>query len=103
YVVGIKDLDQAHLGDIVFVESPADGDSVAKVDSIGSLESVKTVSDFYAPVTGKVVAVNETLEDEPELINSNTYNTGWISKLEEVEAADEKAILSSEDYEKEID
>ncbi|EAC8342025.1 glycine cleavage system protein GcvH [Listeria monocytogenes] len=103
YVIGITDFAQDQLGDIVFVELPEVGDTVAKGDSIGSIESVKTVSDFYAPVTGKVVAVNETLEDEPELINSNPYDTGWILKLEEVEEADAKALLSSDDYEKVLD
>ncbi|MDT0017979.1 glycine cleavage system protein GcvH [Listeria swaminathanii] len=103
YVIGITDFAQDQLGDIVFVELPEVGDTVAKGDSIGSIESVKTVSDFYAPVTGKVVAVNETLEDEPELINSNPYDTGWILKLEEVEAADVTALLSSDDYEKVLD
>ncbi|EJS2943198.1 glycine cleavage system protein GcvH [Listeria monocytogenes] len=103
YVIGITDFAQDQLGDIVFVELPGVGDTVAKGDSIGSIESVKTVSDFYAPVTGKVVAVNETLEDEPELINSNPYDTGWILKLEEVEEADVKALLSSDDYEKVLD
>lgn len=75
YVIGITDFAQDQLGDIVFVELPEVGDTVTKGDSIGSIESVKTVSDFYAPVTGKVVAVNETLEDEPELINSNPSET----------------------------
>ncbi|MDT0050629.1 glycine cleavage system protein GcvH [Listeria cossartiae subsp. cayugensis] len=103
YVIGITDFAQDQLGDIVFVELPEVGDTVTKGDSIGSIESVKTVSDFYAPVTGKVVAVNETLEDEPELINSNPYDTGWILKLEEVEEADVTALLSSDDYEKVLD
>ncbi|HFL0573600.1 TPA: glycine cleavage system protein GcvH [Listeria monocytogenes] len=103
YVIGITDFAQDQLGDIVFVELPEVGDTVTKGDSIGSIESVKTVSDFYAPVTGKVVAVNETLEDEPELINSNPYDTGWILKLEEVEEVDVKALLSSDDYEKVLD
>ncbi|MCE8196882.1 glycine cleavage system protein GcvH [Listeria monocytogenes] len=103
YVIGITDFAQDQLGDIVFVELPEVGDTVTKGDSIGSIESVKTVSDFYAPVIGKVVAVNETLEDEPELINSNPYDTGWILKLEEVEEADVKALLSSDDYEKVLD
>ncbi|MBC2250949.1 glycine cleavage system protein GcvH [Listeria sp. FSL L7-0123] len=103
YVIGITDFAQDQLGDIVFVELPEVGDTVAKGDSIGSIESVKTVSDFYAPVTGKVVAVNEMLEDEPELINSNPYDTGWILKLEEVEEADVTALLSSDDYEKVLD
>ncbi|MBC2006900.1 glycine cleavage system protein GcvH [Listeria welshimeri] len=103
YIIGITDFAQDQLGDIVFVELPEVGDTVTKGDSIGSIESVKTVSDFYAPVTGKVVAVNETLEDEPELINSNPYDTGWILKLTEVEEADVIALLSSDDYEKGLD
>lgn len=103
YLIGITDFAQDQLGDIVFVELPEVGDTVAKGDSIGSIESVKTVSDFYAPVSGKVVAVNETLEDEPELINSNPYDTGWILKLTEVEDADVSALLSSDDYEKTLD
>ncbi|MBC1895723.1 glycine cleavage system protein GcvH [Listeria seeligeri] len=103
YLIGITDFAQDQLGDIVFVELPEVDDTVAKGDSIGSIESVKTVSDFYAPVSGKVVAVNETLEDEPELINSNPYDTGWILKLTEVEDADVSALLSSEDYEKTLD
>ncbi|CAM2363110.1 glycine cleavage system protein GcvH [Listeria seeligeri] len=103
YLIGITDFAQDQLGDIVFVELPEVGDTVAKGDSIGSIESVKTVSDFYAPVSGKVVAVNETLEDEPELINSNPYDTGWILKLTEVQDADVSALLSSEDYEKTLD
>ncbi|HDA9554422.1 TPA: glycine cleavage system protein GcvH [Listeria innocua] len=103
YIIGITDFAQDQLGDIVFVELPEVGDTVTKGDSIGSIESVKTVSDFYAPVTGKVVAVNETLEDEPELINSNPYDTGWILKITEVEEADVTALLSSDDYEKGLD
>ncbi|MBC1370428.1 glycine cleavage system protein GcvH [Listeria welshimeri] len=103
YIIGITDFAQDQLGDIVFVELPEVGDTVTKGDSIGSIESVKTVSDFYAPVTGKVVAVNETLEDEPELINSNPYDTGWILKLTEVEEADVTALLSSDEYEKGLD
>ncbi|EAH4449468.1 glycine cleavage system protein GcvH [Listeria innocua] len=103
YIIGITDFAQDQLGDIVFVELPEVGDTVTKGDSIGSIESVKTVSDFYAPVTGKVIAVNETLEDEPELINSNPYDTGWILKLTEVEEADVTALLSSDDYEKGLD
>ncbi|MBC1981771.1 glycine cleavage system protein GcvH [Listeria welshimeri] len=103
YIIGITDFAQDQLGDIVFVELPEVGDTVTKGDSIGSIESVKTVSDFYAPVTGKVVAVNETLEDEPELINSNPYDTGWILKLTEVVEADVTALLSSDDYEKGLD
>ena len=69
--IGITDFAQSELGDIVFVELPEEGDDISTGDSFGSVESVKTVSELYAPVSGKVVAVNEELEDSPELVNEN--------------------------------
>ena len=71
--IGITDFAQSELGDIVFVELPEEGDDISTGDSFGSVESVKTVSELYAPVSGKVVAVNEELEDSPELVNENPY------------------------------
>ncbi|WP_088839070.1 glycine cleavage system protein GcvH [Listeria sp. ILCC792] len=103
YIIGITDFAQDQLGDIVFVELPEVGDKIEQGDSIGSVESVKTVSDFYAPVTGEVVEVNEGLEDEPELLNSDTYEKGWILKVKNVSAEQIDALLSSEDYEKVIE
>ncbi|WP_088810314.1 MULTISPECIES: glycine cleavage system protein GcvH [Listeria] len=103
YIIGITDFAQDQLGDIVFVELPEVGDKIEQGDSIGSIESVKTVSDFYAPVTGEVVEVNEGLEDEPELLNSDTYEKGWILKVKNVSAEQIDALLSSEDYEKVIE
>ncbi|EIA21601.1 glycine cleavage system protein H [Listeria fleischmannii subsp. coloradonensis] len=100
YVIGITDFAQDQLGDIVFVELPEVGDKIEQGDSIGSIESVKTVSDFYAPVTGEVVEINDSLEDEPELLNSDTYEKGWILKVKDVSAEQIDGLLSSEDYEK---
>lgn len=79
------------------------GDIVVKGDFIGSIEFVKIVFDFYVLVIGKVVVVNEILEDELELINSNLYDIGWILKFEEVEEVDVKVFLLSDDYEKVLD
>ncbi|CAM4263427.1 glycine cleavage system protein GcvH [Listeria booriae] len=103
FVIGITDFAQDQLGDIVFVELPEVGDTITQGDSIGSIESVKTVSDFYAPITGKVVAINEELEDAPELINSAPYEGGWLLKVEDVDAAQIDALLSADDYEKTLD
>ncbi|MBC6316793.1 glycine cleavage system protein GcvH [Listeria grandensis] len=103
FVIGITDFAQDQLGDIVFVELPEVGDTITQGDSIGSIESVKTVSDFYAPITGKVVAINEVLEDEPELLNSAPYEAGWLLKVEDVDAAQVAALLSADDYEKTLD
>ncbi|EUJ44627.1 glycine cleavage system protein GcvH [Listeria riparia] len=103
FVIGITDFAQDQLGDIVFVELPEVGDTITQGDSIGSIESVKTVSDFYAPITGKVVAINEELEDAPELINSAPYEGGWLLKVEDVDTAQIDALLSADDYEKTLD
>ncbi|MBC1247270.1 glycine cleavage system protein GcvH [Listeria booriae] len=103
FLIGITDFAQDQLGDIVFVELPEVGDTITQGDSIGSIESVKTVSDFYAPITGKVVAINEELEDAPELINSAPYEGGWLLKVEDVDAAQIDALLSADDYEKTLD
>ncbi|EUJ50982.1 glycine cleavage system protein GcvH [Paenilisteria rocourtiae] len=103
FVIGITDFAQDQLGDIVFVELPEVGDTITQGDSIGSIESVKTVSDFYAPITGKVVAVNEELEDAPELLNSAPYDAGWLLKVEDADEAQVAALLSAEDYEKTLD
>jgi len=80
--IGITDFAQSELGDIVFVELPEEGDDISTGDSFGSVESVKTVSELYAPVSGKVVAVNEELEDSPELVNENPYEGAWMLKVE---------------------
>ena len=95
--IGITDHAQDELGDVVFVELPEKGTSFAAGDSFGTVESVKAVSDLYAPVGGEVVEVNETLNDSPELINEEPYGGGWMIRLRISEDAD---LLSAEEYEK---
>lgn len=80
--IGITDYAQIQLGDIVFVELPEVGAAVAAGDSLGSIESVKTVSDLYSPIGGKVVKVNEALLDQPELVNAEPYEGGWIAEIQ---------------------
>jgi len=80
--VGITDHAQSQLGDVVFVQLPAAGDSVAAGAAVGEVESTKSVSDIYAPVTGTVTAVNETLQNQPELINSGPYQEGWMIDIQ---------------------
>ena len=95
--IGITDHAQDELGDVVFVELPEKGTSFAAGDSFGTVESVKAVSDLYAPVGGEVVEVNETLNDSPELINEEPYGGGWMIRLRISEDGD---LLSAEEYEK---
>ena len=94
--VGITDHAQDELGDIVFVELPEVGATFDAGDSFGTVESVKAVSDLYAPVGGEVVEVNEALNDSPEKINEDPYGEGWIIKLR---VSDEGSLLSASDYE----
>jgi glycine cleavage system H protein len=95
--VGITDHAQDELGDVVFVEMPEQGATLAAGDAFGAVESVKAVSDLYAPVGGEVVEVNGALEDSPEKINEDPYGEGWILKLRTSGEAD---LLSPADYEK---
>jgi glycine cleavage system H protein len=83
-VVGIADYAQAQLHEIVYVELPEMGADVGQMEAVGAVESVKAVSDFYCPVSGKVVEVNESLIDAPEQINNDPYGDGWIAKIEPV-------------------
>ena len=95
--IGITDHAQDELGDVVFVELPEKGTSFSAGDSFGIVESVKAVSDLYAPVGGEVVEVNETLNDSPELINEEPYVGGWMIRLRISEDGD---LLSAEEYER---
>ena len=96
--VGITDFAQGQLGDIVFVELPAEGTELTKENTFGVVESVKTVSDVYAPVSGKVVAVNKDLESQPELINSDPYGKGWMVEIEFSNSNPEENLLNSDQY-----
>jgi glycine cleavage system H protein len=98
--IGITDHAQDELGDIVFIELPEQGSTFGAGDSFGTVESVKAVSDLYAPVGGEVVEVNEALNDSPEKINEDPYGEGWIIKLR---VSDEGNLLSASDYERFIE
>lgn len=95
--VGVSDYAQDQLGDIVFVEFPEVGDSFDKGDEFGTLESVKAVSELYIPVSGEIVAVNEALEDEPELINQDPYGA-WIVEIKPADEGELDSLLSAEEY-----
>lgn len=96
--VGITDFAQSQLKDIVYVEMPEIGSTFKKGDSLGVVESVKTVADLYSPVSGKVVETNSTLKDHPQFVNEDPFGRGWIVKVE-IENRDElKTLLSAQDY-----
>ena len=95
--VGITDHAQDELGDVVFVELPEEGATFGAGDAFGTIESVKAVSDLYAPVGGEVVEVNSALEDAPEKVNEDPYGDGWIIRLR---VSGEGDLLSAEEYEK---
>ncbi|MDN4594044.1 glycine cleavage system protein GcvH [Polycladomyces subterraneus] len=97
--VGITDFAQSELGDIVFVELPEVGTEVTAGEPFGSVESVKTVSELYAPVSGKVVEVNGDLEDAPEKVNESPYGDGWMIVVEMSDPSDLDKLLSAEKYE----
>ena len=97
--VGITDFAQEQLGDVVFVELPSVGDKVTKDEAMGVIESVKAVSDVYAPVSGTVVEVNDDLPDSTEMINEDPYGDGWMVKIELSDPTDLDDLLNSVDYE----
>ena len=96
--VGISDFAQDELGDIVFVELPEAGDEVSQGEEFGVIESIKAVSDLYAPASGTVSAVNDALFDQPELVNESPYDEGWMLKLEDVDDAELAELLTAEEY-----
>ncbi|WP_152042122.1 glycine cleavage system protein GcvH [Salinigranum salinum] len=100
--VGITDFAQDELGDVVFVELPQEGDTVSAGDSFGVVESIKAVSDLYAPVSGEVVAVNEELFDRPELVNEDPFGDGWMLELDADDASFDD-LLSAEEYREQIE
>lgn len=100
--VGVTDFAQSELGDIVFVELNDVGESYAKDDVFGTVEAVKTVSELFMPVSGEVVAVNEELEDEPELVNEDPYEKGWMVKIKLDDSSELDNLLSASDYEEVI-
>jgi len=97
-VVGITDYAQGELGDVVYVELPAVGDSFERMEVFGTIEAVKAVSDLYSPVSGEVVAVNEALEEDPALVNSDPYGEGWMVRLRVQDLSDLDELLDAEAY-----
>ncbi|GGH75107.1 glycine cleavage system H protein [Compostibacillus humi] len=96
--IGITDFAQDELGDIVFVELPEVGDEITVDEPFGSVESVKTVSELYAPVSGKVVEVNEELEDSPEFVNESPYEKAWMIVVELSDESELDNLLSAQAY-----
>ena len=96
--VGITEFAQGELGDIVFVELPNVNDAFEKDDVFGTIEAVKTLADLYIPVSAKIIEINEKLESEPELINSDPYNHGWIVKIELSDPLELDSLLDLDAY-----
>ncbi len=101
--IGITDFAQGELGDIIFVELPELGSEVEKDEPFGTIEAVKTVTDLLSPVTGKVVEINDEIEDSPEFINEDCYGKGWFVKIENTDLSEKEKLLSAEDYQALID
>ena len=100
--IGITDFAQGELGDIVFVDVDTVDDDLEAGEVFGSVEAVKTVSDLYLPVSGKITEFNEALEDQPELLNTDPYGQGWIIKVEMTEDFDASVLLSAEQYQESL-
>ena len=96
--VGITDYAQSELGDIVFIELPNVNDTFSKDDVFGTIEAVKTLADLYIPVSGKIIEVNENLDAEPESVNTDPYDKGWIVKIELNDPSELNSLLSDSDY-----
>ena len=96
--VGISDFAQSELGDVVYVELPELGADVNAKDEVSVVESVKTASDVYSPVSGEIVAINDSLDDSPESVNSGPYDNGWLFKIKLSNEAELDDLLSAEDY-----
>jgi glycine cleavage system H protein len=97
--IGITDYAQDQLGEIVYVELPAVGDKISKDDAFGVVESVKAVSDIYAPVSGTVVEVNQELPESPEMINEDPYGDGWLVKVKVSDPTELDDLLDNDEYE----
>ena len=96
--VGITDYAQEQLGDIVFVDIPTEGETLAADEVFGTIEVVKTISDLFLPVAGEILEQNEALADQPELVNQDPYGEGWLIKMKPANAADLDNLLNAESY-----
>ncbi|SEH14400.1 glycine cleavage system H protein [Natronorubrum sediminis] len=100
--IGISDFAQDELGDVVFVELPDEGDDLEQGDEFGVIESIKAVSDLYAPVSGEVTAVNEDLFNAPELVNDDPFGDGWMLEIDADDTSELDDLLSADEYEEQI-
>jgi len=98
--IGLADYAQSHLGDIVFLDLPTPGTQVEQFKKMGEVESVKAVSDIFAPASGQVLEVNQTVIDEPQLVNQDPYGNGWLVKLELSQPSELDALMNSDEYDK---
>jgi glycine cleavage system H protein len=98
--VGITDFAQGELGDIVYVEIETEGETIAIEEVFGTVEAVKTVSDLFMPVSGKIIEFNKSLEQMPEAVNTDAYGKGWMIKIELNNTAELNDLLSADDYQK---
>ncbi len=96
--VGISDFAQSELGDVVYVELPEKGSTVSAKDEVSVVESVKTATDIYSPVSGEIIEVNDSLDDSPESVNSGPYEDGWLYKIKLSKETELDELLSAEDY-----
>ncbi len=96
--IGVTDFAQSELGDIAWIEMPEIGAETKKGDPFGTIEAVKTVEDLFAPLSGKIVEINEGLLDSPEWVNDDPYGKGWIAKIEFSDEAELADLLSADDY-----
>ena len=97
-MVGITDHAQSELGDIIFIEFPDQNQLVSKNEPFGTIEAVKTVADLFAPLSGKIIEVNNNLEDSPDLVNSDTYGDGWIVKISDFNHDELENLLNADQY-----
>jgi len=101
--VGITDHAQEQMGDLVYVECPEVGTALSVSDEAGVVESVKAASDIYAPVSGKVIAINEKLEDNPELVNQDPYGDGWMFQLKLSDVSEADNLMSVDEYKEQLE
>lgn len=98
-IIGITEFAQDQLGEVVFVDLPTEGDTITAGDTFGEIESVKSVSELFAPVSGEISAVNDALSDAPETVNQDPHGDGWMIKVRLEDSAELEELMSSEDYE----
>ena len=98
-VIGITHFAQDQLGEVVYVDLPTEGDTVAADEPFGEIESVKSVSELYSPVSGEILEVNVSLDDAPETVNEDAYGLGWMLKVQMSDTSELDALMSADDYE----